>query len=155
MEKLKICFDMDGTIANLYKVANWLSKLRAEDSSPYLEAEPMCNMEELTRICEMLQYLGHKITIISWCSKNGTAEYNTAVRRAKREWLRKNFPIKFDEVHIVKYGTPKYRFMDEDSVLIDDEFNNRFQCELHGAMSVDPTTYDILQFLRGLLPDEI
>ena len=27
MEKLKICFDMDGTIANLYKVANWLSKL--------------------------------------------------------------------------------------------------------------------------------
>ena len=35
-DKMKmICFDMDGTIADLYAVPNWLDKLRAEDASPY------------------------------------------------------------------------------------------------------------------------
>ena len=29
-----ICFDMDGTIADLYAVPNWLEKLRAYDASP-------------------------------------------------------------------------------------------------------------------------
>lgn len=33
-----ICFDMDGTIADLYAVPNWLDKLRAEDASPYADA---------------------------------------------------------------------------------------------------------------------
>ena len=30
-----IWFDMDGTIANLYGVDNWLDKLHASDASPY------------------------------------------------------------------------------------------------------------------------
>ena len=30
-----ICFDMDGTIADLYAVPGWLEKLRAEDATPY------------------------------------------------------------------------------------------------------------------------
>ena len=34
-----ICFDMDGTIADLYAVDNWLAKLRAEDETPYQEAK--------------------------------------------------------------------------------------------------------------------
>ena len=36
-----IWFDMDGTIANLYGVENWLPKLRAHDASPYADAEVM------------------------------------------------------------------------------------------------------------------
>ena len=34
-----ICFDMDGTIADLYGVDGWLEKLRAYDATPYLTAE--------------------------------------------------------------------------------------------------------------------
>ena len=42
-----ICWDMDGTMASLYGVDNWLSKLRAEDASPYEDAAPMWDMELL------------------------------------------------------------------------------------------------------------
>ena len=38
-----IWWDMDGTIANLYAVNDWLPKLRSEDPSPYAEAEVMWN----------------------------------------------------------------------------------------------------------------
>ena len=36
-----VYFDMDGTIANLYNVEGWESKLRAEDASPYADASPL------------------------------------------------------------------------------------------------------------------
>ena len=39
-----IIFDMDGTIADLYGVDDWLTKLRNEDISPYLECEPLVPM---------------------------------------------------------------------------------------------------------------
>ena len=34
----EIVFDMDGTIADLYGVENWLPKLRAYDPTPYQTA---------------------------------------------------------------------------------------------------------------------
>lgn len=59
MEKKKmICFDMDGTLANLYAVADWLPKLRAYNSEPYLKAAPMWNMEALALVLEMLKLNG-------------------------------------------------------------------------------------------------
>lgn len=116
-----IFFDMDGTIANLYGVENWLSKLRAFDASPYAEAEPLVNMEELSEICRELQAKGIRIGIISWLSKESTKEYNRAVRQAKREWLAKHFDIKLDEVHMVRYDYPKRKVAGKkDDVLIDD-----------------------------------
>lgn len=148
-------FDMDGTIANLYAVENWLPKLRASDPSPYADAAPMCDMHELTRLCQMLQYLGYRVGIISWCSKCGTKEYNSAVRHAKRDWLKENFPVKFDEIHIVKYGTPKSKFCGEGDVLFDDEFPNRLDWELKNGCAVDPAIEQISDFLRRFLPDEI
>jgi hypothetical protein len=42
-----LVFDMDGTIANLYGVNNWLGMLREEDPTPYIVAEPMYDMEML------------------------------------------------------------------------------------------------------------
>ena len=53
-----ICFDMDGTIADLYGVENWFEKLRAYDASPYLSAEPMWDMEELAFLLEVAQHRG-------------------------------------------------------------------------------------------------
>ena len=42
-----ICFDMDGTIADLYGVENWLDMLRNYNPTPYEVAKPMWNMTEL------------------------------------------------------------------------------------------------------------
>ena len=39
--KLTVILDMDGTIADLYKVENWLGKIRNFDPTPYPEAALM------------------------------------------------------------------------------------------------------------------
>lgn len=60
----RLIFDMDGTIAALYNVENWLPKLRAEDASPYAEAAPMWDMNAL---CMRLKDLNAwEVVIVSW-----------------------------------------------------------------------------------------
>lgn len=101
-----LVFDMDGTIADLYKVEGWLEMLKAEDATPYKIAEPMYNMDTLVEVLKLLKEIGWTIAITSWLAKGSTKEYDQKVREAKKEWLEKyNFP--FDEIHLVKYGTTK------------------------------------------------
>lgn len=105
-EQKILVFDMDGTIADLYAVENWLADLRAFNPRPYREAKPMYDMEVLTTVLEVLKMQGWKIVVTSWLSKESTKEYDEQVRFEKRQWLTKyNFPA--DEIHIVKYGTTK------------------------------------------------
>lgn len=122
-----IWWDMDGTIADLYAVENWLPKLRAEDATPYAEAEVMWNMSQLARLMNSVQKLGYKLGIISWTAKNSTESYADAVAEAKLNWLKLHLAsVKFDEICIVGYGIPKSIFMDtEDDILFDDEEQNR------------------------------
>lgn len=116
----EILFDMDGTIADLYHVENWLEKLRAEDVSPYKEAEPMYDMDTLCILLNILKEKGYRIVVVSWGSMNATKEYNKAVKRAKLNWL-DSYDFPYDEVHVIKYGTPKQNFIKSDlSILIDD-----------------------------------
>ncbi len=122
-----IWWDMDGTIANLYAVDNWLPKLRAEDPTPYVEAGVLWNMSQLARLMNQVQRMGYKLGIVSWTAKDGTASYNKAVAEAKESWLKLHLAsVNFDHVTIVSYGTPKSLVMDtEDDILFDDEEPNR------------------------------
>lgn len=122
-----IYLDMDGTIADLYAVPNWLKMLRAENPTPYIQAEPLVRLSALARQLNRLQRNGYIIGIISWGSKHATPEYDEAVARAKNFWLNKHLPsVKFDEIHIVPYGTPKSTVAKEkNGYLFDDEENNR------------------------------
>ena len=47
MTKKTVYLDMDGTIANLYGIENWLPRLKASDETIFLECEPMITEEEL------------------------------------------------------------------------------------------------------------
>ena len=144
-----IYFDMDGTIANLYEVENWLPKLIDSDPTPYEEAEPMVNMKDLSGLLKDLQHMGIRIGIVSWLAKNSTKEYDKAVRTAKRRWLKENIDITFDEIHIVKYGTRKdYIVRDKNGILFDDELNNRNKWR---GLAIDPTEKDINEVLRKIL----
>ena len=118
---------MDGTLGNLYAVEGWLEALRANDPTPYSMAEPMHDFRHLARLLNNLQNNGYKIGIVSWLSKESNKEYDEAVRRAKRRWLAKHLSsVDWDEVHFVKYGTPKqYVVRDRDGILFDDEERNR------------------------------
>ena len=124
---MTVYFDMDGTIADLYGVENWLEKLRASNATPYAEASPLLDMETLAFQLLEVQTAGYEIGIISWLSKSGSAEYNKAVRSAKRKWLRENLPqVRFNHIHIVKYGTAKSKFAESPlDILFDDEEQNR------------------------------
>lgn len=127
MKITTIYFDLDGTLADTYGVENWLPLLRAESTVPYEQATPMCNFKLLARLLNKLQDNGYRIGIVSWLSKESTPEYNEAVRKAKRRWLAKHLPsVDWDEVHMVKYGTPKqYICSDKSGILFDDEEQNR------------------------------
>lgn len=146
-----ICFDMDGTIADLYGVENWLAKLRAEDASPYREAKPLYDMDELNLVLNALANEGWEIRVISWLSKDASAEYNKAVRLAKREWLAKyNFPV--DKVHLVAYGTTKansVRKYTAQAILVDD--NAKVRDGWHLGDTIDPTEGNLVERLTALL----
>ena len=122
-----IFFDMDGTIADLYGVENWLDYLIASDALPYEIAKPLIRLNALARILNRLQKQGYKVGVISWLAKNSDTNYDEKVTRAKKEWLKKHLTsVNFDEIHIVKYGTPKQTFAKtENDILFDDEEKNR------------------------------
>ena len=85
-----IYFDMDGTIADLYGVENWLDCLIAGQTKPYREAKPLVNMRQLAKLLNTLQAQGWKIGVISWLSKSGSDEYGDRVAKTKEKWLAKH-----------------------------------------------------------------
>ena len=151
-----VCFDMDGTIADLYAVENWLPMLRAFDPTPYAIAEPMWDMAELASLLTQVQAIGIEVRIITWLSKDSNAEYDKAVRTAKRDWLEaQGFP--FDHFHGVQYGATKadsirrYLADDETAILFDD--NAQVRNGWHMGEAIDPVECDILEVLRGLVAE--
>lgn len=122
-----IYFDMDGTLADLYGVKNWLDYLCARRTKPYREAKPLVDMRKLGKLLNTLQAQGWTIGIISWCAKGSTDEYNRRVLRAKEQWLERHLSaVDFDEIKIAKYGTRKSALADNAfGILFDDEQANR------------------------------
>lgn len=140
-----IYFDMDGTIANLYGIENWLNDLINSNTRPYKEARPLLNFSQFAKILHKLQNNGYKIGIISWLSKNGSTTYNAQVTATKIAWLEKHLPsIEWDEIHIINYGTPKSTC--GNGILFDDEKHNRDEW---GGIAYDVN--DIIGTLKTLL----
>lgn len=149
-----LVFDMDGTIANLYGVENWLKDLRAYNPRPYEVATPIYDMDLLNLLLDVLKAQGWTIAITSWLSMDSTAEYDKAVRKAKREWLeRYNFP--FDEIHLVKYGTTKAnctRHLGGYQILVDDNEKVRNGWNLGGTINANE---NIIEKLMELLCQDL
>ena len=124
---MRICFDMDGTIADLYGVDGWLDDLIAKNTRPYAEAKVLVRMNALARQLNRLQKAGHQIVIISWLARNSSEEYDKAVTETKKAWLAKHLrSVHFDEINIVRYGYNKANFAEsENDILFDDEEKNR------------------------------
>lgn len=121
-----IYLDCDGTWIDLYGVENWLDYLINHNPKPYIVAKPMVNLSLLARTIHELQNIGYKVGIISWLAKDSNDYYDDLVRKAKLEWLQNHMPsVEWDEIHIVKYGTPKSTC--GKGILFDDEENNRLE----------------------------
>ena len=148
MRKMLV-FDMDGTIADLYGTDNWLSDLRNEKVDPYVNAEPLYNMEEMSKILNKAKSNGWRIAVTTWLAKDATKAYDKAVAEAKKNWLIKhNFPV--DEIHCLKYGRTKAnatRKKADFQVLIDDNKKVRDGWTLGTTVNAE---YDIMNFLKSL-----
>lgn len=144
-----IYFDMDGTIADLYGVENWLSYLIDRNPLPYEIAKPLVRLSALARKLNKLQTLGWKIGVVSWLSKEDNPDYNKVVTEAKKMWLKKHLAsVNFDDVKIVSYGTPKSTVVNEIGILFDDEERNRIEWNNAGGNAYDVN--NILEVLGGL-----
>lgn len=149
--KLTIIFDMDGTIADLYAVENWLAKLRKFDPSPYLEASLM--VKGVAKAIANIREAGAEVKVVSWLSKESTADYDKEVRKAKNEWLKAQ-GIEVDSVRCVPYGKQKayYRNPDNINILFDDNAEVRESFESFPmCFAIDPTAVDVVEVLEGLL----
>ena len=147
---MTIYFDMDGTIADLYGVEDWLDKLKNEDASPYAEATPLLNFRKFAKLLNAVQRRGYEIGIISWLCKEATTDYDEAVRKAKKYWLRKHLPsVSWDEIHIIKYGAPKhFNCQNNSGILFDDNEDVR---KLWNKRGTSFSEKDIIEVLLKLL----
>ena len=154
-----LVFDMDGTIADFYGVNGWLEYLKNEDVTPYVKAKPLYDMKELNLVLDMLKEQGWKIVITTWLSMTGSKEFNNKTRKAKKEWL-DHFNFPYDELHMVKYGTPKAsctrKYADDIQILFDDNAEVRKSWDndrKKNRISVDATE-DIICYLLTLVMEE-
>ncbi len=149
-----ICFDMDGTIADLYAVNNWESDLRDNNVRPYSEADPIFDMEALVEVLNELKQKGVEIRIITWGAKDSSKEFLQRTKAAKKEWL-DSFDFPYNKIHCVQYGTPKSKSIrksinsaKEKAILIDD---NQEVCKSwkYGD-TINPTESDIIFQLKEI-----
>ena len=149
-----ICLDLDGTLCDTYSVPNWLEKLRAYDASPYLVANPLCDMEQLSFLLEVAKHRGVEVRIITWLSKESNKEYDELVRLTKKAWL-KAYNIPYDHFHGVAYGATKadsvrkYLESEDTAILFDD--NAKVRSGWHIGQAYDPTKCDICEVLKNIL----
>ena len=143
---MKIWFDMDGTIADLYGVTDWLPMLRAYDPTPYAVAKPLISLSRLARTLNHLQTMGHEIGVISWLSRESNAEYDRMVTDAKRFWLHHHMPsVHWNNIHIVAYGRNKWEIAQE-GIIFDDDLR------VHATWEGEAYTPDeIFQILNNIL----
>lgn len=147
---------MDGTIASLYSIPNWLDDIQAENTKPY----EVCGLmnECLPSLLESMKQNGFELGVITWTAKGGSKEYNKEVRKAKLEWLEKHFKGVFNEFHAISYGTPKSKAAKRsNAVLVDDNAKVRTSWENSKACNAEMPTIDasdtcaMIQSLTALL----
>ena len=149
-----ICFDMDGTIADFYGVEGWCDDLENGNVRPYVEAQPLLDMDVLGDILCEFKNIGVEIRIITWLGKNADADFKQATRKAKLDWLDRNaFP--YDKNHMIQYGTTKADCIrkdlaeDEYAILFDDNAKVRKGWRVGQAYDVN----DIIETLYAVLAE--
>lgn len=146
-----LCFDLDGTVADLYNVRGWLEALQTEDATPYYNAAERYDLDYLNDLLELYKACGGHIVVLTWLAKGKLSKgFKRASSAAKVLWLRENLPA-IEDVRTLDYGTPKWRCVQDmkSAILFDDELPNRIQWQRHGGKAYTPSR--ILQTIERLL----
>ena len=112
----KVYLDMDGTIANLYAITNWLERLTSEDTNIFKECKPLISQKELYDLFPSDTY---EIIILSMTPYKCSKYYHENVIQQKNEWLDIYFPQIKKRIY-KKYSGNKNLKNSENAILIDD-----------------------------------
>ena len=118
---MKIYFDLDGTVYDLYNIPNWLEILRNENPDVYSMGKKLFS-DELYKVSATLMRYGVKFGVITWGSMVASPEFEIESENAKRQWVNKNLPFVESFVY-QQYGTPKQQAIKnrtKNDILIDD-----------------------------------
>jgi len=116
MTKIRLYLDMDGTIADLYGIENWLPRLRKSDESIFIECKPIISEKELLNHFPTEKY---EIIILSMTPLGATDEYCENVKTQKDIWLDKHFPSLTKRIYRA-YGHNKNLKNSQSAILVDD-----------------------------------
>lgn len=116
MKKQVIYLDMDGTIADLYGMENWLESLRNEVEGLFLQCNPLITETELLVLFPSDIY---ELRICSMTPMDASKEYCLKVIEEKNIWLDKHFPSIEHRVYL-EYGHNKNLRNSKNHILIDD-----------------------------------
>lgn len=112
---------MDGTVYDLYGVADWLNKLRTEDVSVYATGNRLFD-DEFYKVVSALMRYGVRFGVITWGSMTATPEFEVQTEETKRQWVNEHLPF-VESFHYQQYGTPKQQAVKnrtKNDILIDD-----------------------------------
>ena len=135
-----VWFDMDGTIAELYKVDGWLTSLRESDWRVYDRCLPRHNFERINKAIEALSESGWQVGVITWGSKDiDWGKDLEVIGDVKFDWLCRYFPALADgKFACIPYGYSKAQFLEEMgdgyevNYLVDDNKEVRHEWRSHG-----------------------
>lgn len=103
---VKIYFDLDGTVYNLYGIAEWEPKLRAENPNVFREGSFIGDYQDFMNICNKLLEKGVQFGVITWLPMQASPEYEVECELVKREWVQRYMPF-VSEFTAQSYGVPK------------------------------------------------
>lgn len=129
----RVYLDMDGTIADLYNVKQWLERIKSNDSNLFVECEPIITQDELFEVFPPNEY---DISILSMTPKDCSDSYAADVIRQKNEWLDMHFPNLKKRIY-KKYSYNKNLKNSKDAILVDDNKKIR---DCYRGIALDPMT---------------
>ena len=106
---IKIYFDLDGTLFDLYGKENWLDMLRNEEAGAFcgdVMPELQRRWFDFKKLCSILMEKGVQFGVISWLPSQCSDEYAEICRQEKLNWIYENIPFVIEK-NIVPYGTIK------------------------------------------------
>lgn len=118
---MKIYFDLDGTVYDLYNVPNWLEILKNENPDVYTMGEKLFS-DELYKVAATLMRYGVRFGVITWGSMVASPDFEVQTEDVKRQWVNENLPFVESFVY-QKYGTKKQQAIKnrtKNDILIDD-----------------------------------
>ena len=154
-----IFFDLDGTIAELYKVEGWLESLRSNDWSVYRKCAPRHNYQRINTAIEALIENGWQVGVITWASKGiGWGTDLDEIARVKFDWLCRFFPALADgRFACIPYGYSKADFLEEMgdaynvAYLVDDNKEVRHDWRSHSHNNRNYTEYKTINASRSFV----